>query len=239
MVVVQILIRRIQSVDSPRSLPHNLIGVVLAVEYNGVRLDAVPAFSTGIVLHQIDPPIAFRKRLMLVPVPLCNFSVLAIVQTHQNIKLIVEIIEDDDPGPAFANIKHFFLSACISVHQLPQQIAELAGGLDWLVLPEIPPVLADRQILHLVVIHKYILMVRNSRPLEVHVNQNPFPQPYQALGIQIPIDLRVLRTELAVYHVLVVKVRSVSVEPIGDEHRDIIRPAVPGVALSRIHSFFA
>ena len=27
---------------------------------------------------------------------------------------------------------------------------------------------------------------------------------------------------------LVVEVRSVSIEPIGDEHRDIIRPAVPG-----------
>ena len=165
---------------------------------------------------------------MLVPVPLCNFSVLAIVQTHQNIKLIIEIIEDNDPRSAFTNIQHFFLPACISVHQLPQQIAELAGGLDWLVLPEVPPVLADRKILHLVVIHKYILMVRYRRPLEAHVNQNPFPQPYQALGVKIPVDLRVLRAELAVYHMLVVEVRSVSIEPIGDEHRDIIRPAVPG-----------
>ena len=69
---------------------------------------------------------------MLVPVPLCNFGILAVVQTHQNIKLIIEIIEDNDPRSALTNIQHFFLSACISVHQLPQQIAELTGGLDWL-----------------------------------------------------------------------------------------------------------
>ena len=61
----------------------------------------------------------FRKWLMFVPVPLCNFGALAVVQTHQNIKLIIEIIEDDDPRSAFTNIQNFFLSACISVHHLP------------------------------------------------------------------------------------------------------------------------
>ena len=71
-------------------------------------------------------------------------------------------------------------------------------------------------------------MVRDSRPLEVHINQNPFPQPYQALCIQIAVDFRILRAVLAVNHMLIVEVRPISIEPIGNEHGDIICPAVPG-----------
>ena len=71
-------------------------------------------------------------------------------------------------------------------------------------------------------------MVRDRRPLKVHIDQNPFPQPYQALGVQVPIDFRILCAELAVDHMLVIEVFPVAVEPIGNEHGDIIRPAVPG-----------
>ena len=69
-------------------------------------------------------------------------------------------------------------------------------------------------------------MVGHCGPLEVHVNQNPFPQPYQSLCVQISVDFRILR-ETAVYNMLIIELRAISEETICDEHRNIIGPAVP------------
>ena len=69
-------------------------------------------------------------------------------------------------------------------------------------------------------------MVGHCGPLEVHVNQNPFPQPYQSLRVQISVDLRIFG-KAAVDHMLVVEFSPISEETICDEHRNIICPAVP------------
>ena len=54
MVVIEIGIRRSQAVNTPGRLHHDLVGIVLRIEHDGVRGDAVPSLAAGGVLNQID-----------------------------------------------------------------------------------------------------------------------------------------------------------------------------------------
>ena len=91
---------------------------------------------------------------MLMPIPLSNLNPCAVVQPEQNIQLVVEIVEYNHSWPRHANIKDFLLPAPIRVDQFPQRIAKLAGRFDGFVLPRIPAVLADLQILRLRSVYK-------------------------------------------------------------------------------------
>ena len=227
MIVEQVLVRCIQPVDSACSLLHNFVGVVLRVEYDGIGLDAVPTFCTSIILDQIYPLLTVRDWLVLMAVPLGHLYFLTIWQIHEHTQLIVKIIEDDDSGSGAANIKNFLRPSWVCIHQFPQQITKLAGSLNGLVLPQVPTSFTYFQVLGLVILHEDILMVRYSSPLKSHVYKHPFTQTYQSLGIQIPVDFRILR-ESRVNYMFIFELRTIFIESVSDEHRNIICPAVTG-----------
>ena len=197
----------------------------MAVKYNGVRLDAVPAFCPGVILHKIDPLLTIRYRLMLVSVPLRHFHVFVICQIQQNIQLIVKVVEDDSSRMCLANIQHCICPARIGVHKLAQQITELAGSFDWSVLIRIPPRFVNIFVFQPVKVHIHCLMVLHGMPLEVHIHKYSVPQSHESARVQISVDLRVLR-EPCIDYMFVFELRAVLKKAICNEHRNIIHPAV-------------
>ena len=158
-------------------------------------------------------------------VPLCYFRIIAIGQIHENIQLIIEIIEDYDSGAGYANIQNFLRPSQVCVHQFPQQITKLAGGLNGFVFPQVPASFTNFQILRLVILDKNILMVRYSRSLKVHIYKHPFTQAYQSLGVQIPVNFRKLG-KTTIDYVFIVELRPVFIEPVCNKHRNVICPAI-------------
>ena len=69
------------------------IGIGLGEKYNCVCRDAIPSFTTCRVLHQIDPLVTGRKRVMFMPIPFGDFGSFFISDTPQNLQLIVEIVK--------------------------------------------------------------------------------------------------------------------------------------------------
>ena len=80
MIVVKVAVWCCQAVNSSGGLNHNFVGVVLRVEYDGVCGDAVPALAASGVLNEIDPFFSSGNFLVLVAVPLCDFSSLRIAE---------------------------------------------------------------------------------------------------------------------------------------------------------------
>ena len=93
MKIVKVCELGVQPVNASGCLFHHLVGVVLGVKYNGVGRNTVPPLGSGIVLNQVDPVIALRNWLVLVPVPFRNFGFFAIVETFQDLQFVVEVIE--------------------------------------------------------------------------------------------------------------------------------------------------
>ena len=96
MEVIKVTEWRRQTVNPSGSLNHDLIGIVLRVEDDRISGNAVPALAAGRVLHEIDPFVAGRDLLMLVTVPFSDFGPIWVTKIFENIKLVVEIVEDDD-----------------------------------------------------------------------------------------------------------------------------------------------
>ena len=158
-------------------------------------------------------------------IPLGNLNSIAIRQIHENIQFVVEVIEDDNPGPGLANIQHFLLSARIRIDHLTQQRTILTGSLNRLVLPRIPACFANILVLLLVEIHINCLVVLNRWPLEVHIHQNSITQPDKPGCVDVPINFRELR-EPRVDDMLVFELCPILVESVCNEYRNIICPAI-------------
>ena len=107
---------RIKPVDSSGCLLHNLIAIVLRVEYNRVSLDTIPTLTSGSILNQIYPSFAIRNRLMLMTVPFGYLYVLAIVQILQNIQFVVEVVEYDYSRMVFDNLHDSYLSRVVRIN---------------------------------------------------------------------------------------------------------------------------
>ena len=69
-VVVKLRERRVESINPSESLIPVLVRIRQAIENHGVGLDAVPSFSTSLVLDQVYPAISLRNLLVLVTIPL-------------------------------------------------------------------------------------------------------------------------------------------------------------------------
>mgnify|MGYP007031290932 CR=1 FL=1 len=80
MVVVKVAVWCRQAVNPPGRLYHDFVGIVLRVEYDGVCGDAVPALASSSVLNEIDPFFSGGNFLVLMAVPLCDFSSLRIAE---------------------------------------------------------------------------------------------------------------------------------------------------------------
>ena len=68
-------------------------------------------------------------------------------------------------------------------------------------------------------------MVGNSLPLKVHCDQYAVTKSDQSAGIQIAVDFGVFSSPV-IYHMLVDKVRFITVEAIGNKDRDVILPSI-------------
>ena len=77
-VVVEIPVGCVQPVNPSGRLRGNLVGILLRVEYNGVRGNAVPTLTAGGVLDEVHPLFSGRDFLVLVTVPLRNLRTLRI-----------------------------------------------------------------------------------------------------------------------------------------------------------------
>ena len=69
-------------------------------------------------------------------------------------------------------------------------------------------------------------MMRCGMPLELHRHENAIAQTDQPSGVEIPVNLRILRPPV-INHMLVDEVGLVPIEPIRDKDGDVILPGIP------------
>lgn len=69
-------------------------------------------------------------------------------------------------------------------------------------------------------------MMRCRVSLELHRHENTIAQTDQPSGVEIPVNLRILRPPV-INHMLVDEVGLVSIEPIRDKDWDVILPGIP------------
>ena len=192
MEVIKVTEWRRQTVDSSGSLNHDLIGIVLRVEDDRISGDAVPALAAGRVLHEIDPFIAGRDLLMLVTVPFSDFSPIGVTKIFENIKLVVEIVEDDDFRVIFHNLQHGNASGLVRIYHAAPVHTKLRSRFNRTVFPRVPAISRNIFIEWNVVGNRHILMMRCGVPLELHRHENAIAQTDQPSGVEIPVNLWIL-----------------------------------------------
>ena len=95
MVIVKYLVRSVKSGYTSARLFHDLIAIVLRIEYRGIRLDAIPTFASGRILDKIYPTSSLREFLMGVPGPFRISDLLVTAESNEHVALIVEVVEND------------------------------------------------------------------------------------------------------------------------------------------------
>ena len=219
----------------------------MGIEHYRIGFDAVPPLAACGVLDEIDPGFRVGDLLVLMSVPLskikawffvsvipCPYVQFAICraifsksikQPFQNIQLVVEVVEDDQPRMLLENIEQSELSRRILVDDSPPNIAEDACVLDRLVPIRIPPRLSDLLVLHSRVVAPNILMMSCRRPFEVHVHEYLVSETDQATCVNVSINSRILG-EARIYDMFSGEFASISIEAVGKEYWDVVGPCI-------------
>lgn len=172
MIVVQVMVRCCEAVNSSSSLRGHLIRILLRVEYNSVSRDAIPPLTAGGILNQVDPFVSGWNLLMLMTVPLCDLRTLRISEGAENLQFIVVAVKDDGLGMILQDFEHSNRSGVIRIDNSPKCHTQFRCRFDWTVLPRIPTFPHDVFVFGNIIRNGDVLVMRNGLPLEVHVYED-------------------------------------------------------------------
>lgn len=224
-VIVQHRIWRVQSIDATGRLLHDLIGIVERIEYHRVRGDAVPAFASGRVLHQIDPLLAIGKRIMHMPIPLGNRESRFLAQSSKDLEFAIEVVEYNAALPLLADAHGLREPPWFGVDDLPKTHHQFRTVLDRFLREWVPSVLEDALEGVLVVPDGHQMRFPFGLLRSFHGDENMIADLDQSILTDPLVDLRIL-APTGIYRVHLLELPFVLVEPIGDEHRHVIAPRV-------------
>ena len=163
---------------------------------------------------------------MLVTVPFSDFGPIGVTKIFENIKLVVEIVEDDDFRVIFHDLQHGHAAGLVRIHHAAPVHTKLRSRFNRTVFPRVPAVSRNIFVERNVVGNRHILMMRCGVPLELHRHKNAIAQTDQPSGVEVSVNLWILRPPV-INHMLVDEIGLVPVEPICDEDGDIILPGIP------------
>lgn len=220
-VVIQVLERRVGSVCAPVSLLPHLVRVLQRVEYGRVSDCAIPPFSSGGVLHQVNPFIPIRYFLVLVPVPLRLLD----WQPAKDLELVVEVIEDDHLGMLDDQVADPLEPVRMRVRDSPDKAHHLRDMADWPVLEIVPSFLEDHLVFFPVPLTVDVHRMASGMTLVRHVDCDGFEMPSKRLCLQVTVHLRKLSVR-AEHDMTTCEFGTRLVEPVGDEERYVVHPSV-------------
>ena len=218
---------RVHAVDSSSSLLHDLVRVVQAVEYDGIGRDAVPSLGSGGVLHQVYPGPALGQRIVVLTVPFGGGNMQSFAKFTKTIQFGRQIVEYDDPGMLFDDLRFLVKPSCIRVHQASAAHGHLGIVLDGLSGEYVLAVPSDDLIVGLVIadhdLVKFPLVLLGL----LHGDQDPSAKGPKMVFLEPSVNLRIFG-EPGIYRMASFELAFVLVEAVGDEHRNIVAPCIAG-----------
>lgn len=162
---------------------------------------------------------------MNMPIPLSHREPSSLTQSSKDLEFAIEVVEYNTALPPLADAHGLREPPWFGVDDLPKTHHQLRAVLDRFLREWIPSILEDTLVGVLVVTDGHYMRFPFRLLGSFHGDENMIADLRQSILTDPLVDLRIL-APTRIYRVHLIELPLVLVEPIGDEHRQVIVPRV-------------